>query len=95
VNTTSADSIQSTPTKLEKEQRRLQEADGEIGRELHEMSGILVHPLVGIGPDLAGLGEEIGALRCQPAVEQIVSEPLPQADLEHLLQPGLRHDQDQ
>jgi len=52
----------------EQQQRRLQQADSEIGREIDEMSGILVHTLVGIGPDLAGVGQEIGPLRCQPAV---------------------------
>ena len=69
--------------------------DGEVGREIDQMPGILVDALVGIDPDLAGMGQEIGALRRQPAVEQIVGEPLAQPDLEHLLQPGLRHDQHQ
>ena len=59
------------------------------------MPRILVDALVGVDPDLAGLGQEIGALRRQPAVEQIVRQPFPQPDLEHLPQPGLSHDQDQ
>ncbi len=79
----------------DQKQRGLQQADPEIGRQLDQMAGVLLDALVGIGPDLAGLRQEIGALWRQPAVEQVVSEPFPQPDLEHLLQPGLPDHQHQ
>jgi hypothetical protein len=59
------------------------------------MPGILVDSLVGIDPDLAGMSQEVRPLRRQPAVEQIMGQPLAQPDLEDFLQPRLRNDQHQ
>jgi hypothetical protein len=44
---------------------------------------------------LAGKAEAISAARRQPLVKQIVGQPLAQADLQHLLHPGLSHHQRQ
>ena len=59
------------------------------------MPGVLLHALIGIGADLAGEGDEVGPLWRKPFVEQVVRKPLPQPDLDHLAQPGLRNHQHQ
>ena len=57
------------------------------------MLRVLVDALIRIVPDLAGEAQHIGALGCEPLVEQVVGEPLPQLDVGHLPQPGLGDDQ--
>ena len=59
------------------------------------MLRIPVDALIWIVPDLAGEAQQIGALGCEPLVEQVVGEPLPQFDIGHLPQPGLGDDQHQ
>ena len=50
--------------------------------------------LVGIDADLAGEAQQVGPLGDHPLVEQIAGQPFAQPDLQHLLQPGLGHDED-
>ena len=57
------------------------------------MQGVLRDALVGIDADLAGEAQQIGALGREPLVEQIMRQPFAQPDRDHLLQPGLGHDQ--
>ena len=51
--------------------------------------------LIGVGAHLAGIDEVKGAPRLKPLVEQVAHEPFAQLDLGHLVEPGLRHVQDQ
>jgi hypothetical protein len=95
MNATWADKTQSTPHEADQQQRGLQQADPEVGGKIDEVPGIFLDALVGIGADLAGLSQKIGALWRQPAVEQIVGQPFSQPDLEQLLKPCLRDDQHQ
>jgi hypothetical protein len=46
--------------KTAKEERRLQEADAEIGREFGQMTGILMDTLVGVSADLFEGGQIYG-----------------------------------
>ena len=77
------------PDEADQEERGLQAADAEVGREVGEVAGVLLHPLVGVDADLAGVGEQAGAPGCEPLVEQVAGEPGPQAVADRLLQPGL------
>ena len=77
------------------QQRGLQQADREDRRQLGQVLRVLVDALVGIDADLAGEAQQVGAPGREPLVEQVVGQPFAQPDLGHLLQPGLRHDQDE
>lgn len=55
------------------------------------MARILVDALVGIDADLAGERELDGPPRRQPVAEQVAGEQLAQPDLHRLVQPVLRH----
>ena len=79
----------------DEQQKRLQHADAEFGRELGEQAAILLHALVRLGAALAHEAELVGAVGLEPEIEQDLGQPLPEADLEALLQPGLRHDEGQ
>ena len=75
------------------QQRGLQQADRERGRELGQVLRVLVDALIRIDPDLAGEAQHVGALGREPLVEQVVGQPFAQPDVDHLPQPGLGDDQ--
>ena len=75
------------------QERGLQQADAEDRGQLAQVQGVLGDALVGIDADLAGEAQQVGALGREPLVEQIVRQPFAQPDRDHLLQPGLGHDQ--
>src|SRR4029077_10882076 len=64
-----------------KEERRLQEADAEIGREFGQVTGILMDTLVRVSADLSSRGEAECAPGSKPLVEQIAHEPFAQHNL--------------
>jgi hypothetical protein len=78
-----------------REERRLQEADAEIGRVFGQMTGILMNSLVGVSDDLSSIGEAKCAPGSKPLVEQIAHRPFAQLSLSRLVQPGLRYIQKQ
>ncbi len=59
----------------EQQNRRLQEPDAEIGRQLGQMARVLVHTLVGVVADGTGVGEPEGPAGLQPVPDEIVGEP--------------------
>ena len=73
----------------------MQKTDAEIGRELSQMTGIFVDPLIRVGTDLAGIGQAKCAPGFKPLVKQIAHEPFTQLDLGRLIQPRLRYVQNQ
>jgi hypothetical protein len=83
------------PDKTAKKERRLQEADAEIGRELGQMTGIIMDTLIRVSADLSGIGEAKCAPGSKPLVEEIAHEPFAQLNLGRLVQPDLRYIQDQ
>ena len=93
--TTCSERTQSTPTKLEEQQRGLQQADREGGREVGQVLGVLLDALIGIDADLAREAQHVDALRYQPLVEQVMSQPFAQPYVGHRPQPGLADDQHQ
>ena len=52
-------------------------------------AGILLHALVGIDADGAGIGEPEGARRPHPFVDQVERQRLAQLQPDHLVEPGL------
>ncbi len=71
--------------------RRLQQSDAEIGRELGEVACILMHALVGIDSDGARAGQPEGAAGKHPVGDQIMSQTFAQLELERFAQPLLAH----
>jgi hypothetical protein len=53
------------------------------------VASVLLHPLVGVDADLAGVGQQAGPPGCEPLVEQVAGEPGAQPVADRLLQPGL------
>ena len=62
------------PDEAAKEERRLQEPDAKIGRQLGQVAGVLVDALVRVGADLAGIDQAKGASRFEPFIEQVAHE---------------------
>ena len=81
------------PGEAHQEEQSTQQADAEFGGQLGEVLGVCLHALVGINANLAGKGEQVGPLWRQPLVEEVVGDPLPHPDLDHLAEPCLRDDQ--
>ena len=62
--------------KTAKEERRLQEADAEIGREFGQMTGILMDTLVRVSADLFEVGQIYGYRVERAALERGVARPV-------------------
>ncbi len=59
------------------------------------MPGVLMNALIRIGAHLPGINQAKSAPRLQPLVEQVPHEQFAELDLRRLVEPGLRHVQDQ
>ena len=94
-NTTCSDNTHSTPTKLASSSVGCSRPIASAVVSSVRCCEVLVDALIWIVPDLAGKAQQVGALGCEPLVEQVVGEPLPQLDIGHLPQPGLGDDQHQ
>ena len=73
----------------EQQNRRLQQPDAEIGRQLGQVARILVHALVGVVADGTGVGEPERAAGLQPVPDEIVGEPGAQLQFQRLAEPAL------
>src|ERR1700722_3593691 len=79
----------------EEQYRRLQQLDGEVGRQLTELARILVYALIRVDPDRSGIGQPKRLARQHPILKQAEHQPLAQLELQSLDQPALRHIQNQ
>ena len=71
------------------QQSRLKQADAEIGREIREMTRVLVNALVGIDANLSRLRQQEHASRRKPLGEEIARKGLAHLHAQHLVEPGL------
>ncbi|MCY1249799.1 hypothetical protein D9M72_633700 [compost metagenome] len=69
----------------------LQQIDAQIARSLSKMTRILLQSLIGINANFASLRKTERSPRLQPFADQVTRQPFSQLQLEHLVQPGLRH----
>ena len=79
----------------EQKKARLQKADAQVGREVGQMLGVSLEALVGVGAERARIRQAEGALWLKPLVQEIVHETLAQGYLGALVEPPLRHVEDQ
>ncbi len=82
-------------SKASEQKRGLEKPDAKVGRELGQMAGVLVDALVGVAAHLPSIGQMKGALRFEPLVEKVEHQAFAKSDFGHLVEPGLRHVQDQ
>lgn len=71
--------------------QRLQQADAEIRGQIGEVRGILLHALVGVDTNGAGIGQAESARRPHPLVDQIERQRLAKFQPDHLVEPGLTY----
>jgi hypothetical protein len=80
------------PHKADEKEKSLQYADAEIRCELGEQAAILLQALVRLGASLAGQAKLVSSVWLEPEIQKNLGQPLPETDLEALLQPGLSDD---
>ena len=67
----------------------MEQANAEVGRGLHQVTGVFMDTLIRVHADFAGAGEAKRALRHEPLIEEIMCQPIAQLQLAHLSEPGL------
>ena len=78
-----------------KQDRRLEQADAEIGRELGQVAGVFMQALVRIHPDGARIGEPEGTAGLEPLTDKVEHQSFAQLEFRHLVQEGLENIQHQ
>ena len=79
----------------EQKKARLQKADAQVGGEIGQMLGVGLEALIGVGAERARIRQAERALGLEPLVQEIVHQALAQDDLGALVEPHLRHVEDQ
>ena len=73
----------------------MQKADPQVGREIGQMLGVRLEPLVRIDAERAGIRQPESAFGGKPLVQKVVDQPLAQDDLRALIEPHLRDVEDE
>src|ERR1700733_5959100 len=79
----------------EEQNRRLQQPDGEVGRQLTELARILMYALIRIDPDRSRIRQPKRLTRQHPILEQAEHQPLAKLELQSLDKPALPHIQNE
>ena len=83
-NTKALDSDQRILMKLASRIEACSRPMPEIGRQLRQMARILVHALIGVDADRAGIRQPKGASRRHPVLHEVVRQTFAQLELQRL-----------
>src|SRR3984885_13314960 len=92
------EAVRQTPEnarETEEQYRRLQQPNGEVGRQLTELARILMYALIRVDPDRSRIGQPKRLARQHPIPEQAEHQPLPKLELQSFDQPALHHIQNE